>query len=131
MMKKTASIHVTLDYHDEQDFAEKMHLALRLIPVTTAMFANSPIAEGKLTGLLSTRAHIWQHTDPARCGMISEAFFRRPSFSAYVDYALDVPMLFIVRSNRWMKSCQCGSACTSSKKQRTVSLSRFCGWSTK
>ena len=102
MMRKTASIHVCLDYYNEQDFVEKIHLALSLVPFTTAIFANSPIAEGKLTGFLSTRAHIWQNTDPLRCGMISEAFFAHPTFSSYVEYALDVPMLFLVRNAVWI-----------------------------
>ena len=102
MMKMTASIQVNLDYVDEEDFSEKMRTALVLVPVITAMFANSPISEGALNGFLSKRAHIWNYTDAARCGLIGEKFFSRPQFSSYVEYALEVPMFFIIRDNRWI-----------------------------
>ena len=102
MMKMTASIQVNVDYLSEDDFAQKMRTALVLVPVVTAIFANSPISEGKLNGFLSKRAHIWNHTDPARCGLIGREFFSHPSFSSYVDYALEVPVLFIIRENRWI-----------------------------
>jgi glutamate--cysteine ligase len=103
MMKRTASIQVNVDYSDEEDFAEKMRTALVLVPVTTAIFANSPISRGKLNGFLSKRAHIWNYTDPGRCGLIGEEFFSHLRFSSYVDYALEVPMFFIVRDKRWIK----------------------------
>jgi len=103
MMKKTASIQVNVDYSDEEDFGEKMKVALLLAPFAIAIFANSPISEGKLNGFLSKRAHIWNYTDPLRCGLIKRDFFSNPGFSQYVDYALEVPLLFIVRDKRWIK----------------------------
>ena len=36
-------------------------------PVATALFANSPFKEGKPTGYLSWRSHVWTDTDPDRC----------------------------------------------------------------
>lgn len=104
MMKKTASIHVSLDYADEDDFSIKMRAALKLIPFTSAIFANSPVSEGRLNGFLSERMHIWNYTDPLRCGLISNHFFLNPCFSAYIDYALQVPMLFIKRYNHWIET---------------------------
>lgn len=100
MMKKTASIQVSVDYSDEDDFTRKMRTALRLAPIITAIFANSPISEGKINGFLSERAHIWNYTDSARSGLIGERFFSNPQFSSYVDYALEVPMFFIIRDER-------------------------------
>ena len=35
-------------------------------PVATALFANSPFKEGKPTGYLSWRSHVWTDTDPDR-----------------------------------------------------------------
>ena len=102
MMKMTASIQVNLDYVDEEDFSEKMRTALALVPLVSAMFANSPISEGTLNGFLSKRSHIWHHTDATRCGLIEKKFFSRPQFSSYVDYALKVPIIFIIRDNRWI-----------------------------
>jgi len=103
MMKKTASIQVNVDYLDEEDFSEKMRTALFLVPIITAIFANSPISQGRINGFLSERAHIWNYTDPARCGLIGEKFFSHPRFSSYVNYALKVPMFFIMRDNRWIE----------------------------
>lgn len=103
MMKKTASIQVSVDYSDEDDFTRKMRTALCLAPIITAIFANSPISEGKINGFLSERAHIWNYTDPARSGLIGERFFSNPQFSSYVDYALQVPMFFIIRDDQWIE----------------------------
>ncbi|MBE0477601.1 glutamate--cysteine ligase [Candidatus Aerophobetes bacterium] len=103
MMKKTASIQVNLDYLDEEDFSTKMGTALKLVPIITAIFANSPVSEGKLNGFLSKRACIWNYTDPARCHLINKRFFLKPRFSSYVDYALDVPMFFILRDEGWIE----------------------------
>lgn len=74
MMKKTASIRANLDFLDEDDFSQKIRAVLKLIPFTTAIFANSSVAGGKLTGFLSKRAYIWHHTNPARCGLIGKRF---------------------------------------------------------
>jgi len=103
MMKKTASIQISMDYFSEDDFVRKMRTALFLAPIITAIFANSPISEGKINGFLSERAHIWNHTDVARCGLIEEKFLFNPQFSTYVNYALQVPMFFIIRENRWVE----------------------------
>ncbi len=103
MMKKTASIQVSVDYYNEDDFTRKMRTALCVAPIITAIFANSPISEGKINGFLSERAHIWNYTDSARSGLIGESFFSNPRFFSYVDYALEVPMFFIKRNGRWIE----------------------------
>jgi glutamate--cysteine ligase len=68
MMTNTASIQANLDYSSEADMVKKMRVAQALQPVATAIFANSPFSGGKPNGYLSYRAHIWDHTDPDRCG---------------------------------------------------------------
>ena len=42
-------------------------------PVATALFANSPFKEGKPTGYLSWRSHVWTDTDPDRCATAAAA----------------------------------------------------------
>lgn len=93
MMKGTAAVQATYDYADEADAARKARLATRLGPLTTAMFANSPWTEGRSSGFMSYRGHIWTQTDPARTGLPDsvDAF----SFERWVDYLLDVPMMFV------------------------------------
>jgi glutamate--cysteine ligase len=82
---------------DEQDAMEKYRLSMALSPLLTALFANSCVSGGRANGFLSRRAYIWQHTDPARCGFIEELYDSQAGFSEYVEYALNVPMWFVVR----------------------------------
>jgi len=95
MMKGTCATQASYDFRDEADCARKVRLATRLGPLTTAIFANSPIAEGKPTGWASYRGHIWTRTDPRRTGFPEAA--SDFTFERWVDYLIDVPMMFIKR----------------------------------
>lgn len=102
MMKQTASIQISLDYTDEKDAAEKFRLAMAFSPVLVGIFANSPVLEGKITPFLSARTHIWSQTAPERTGILQKAFDPDFKFDDYVEYALDVPLLFIMRDGKWI-----------------------------
>jgi glutamate--cysteine ligase len=102
MMKQTATVQANIDYSDEKDAMEKFRTAMGLAPLITAMFANSPISEGRLNGYKSFRGHIWTDTDKARCGLLRFAFDPAVSFAHYVEYALDVPMYLIVRDGKYI-----------------------------
>jgi glutamate--cysteine ligase len=102
MMLRTCTIQANLDYSDELDMARKFRTSLALQPVATALFANSPFKEGKPSGLLSTRAHVWTDTDPDRTGLLDFVFDERFGYDAYVEYALDVPMYFVKRDGRYI-----------------------------
>ena len=100
MMKGTTSVQANFDYASEEDCARKFKVSLALGPLNTAMFANSPIAEGKLTGWRSFRSHIWTKTDPARTGFpaaVREGYTHR----RWLDYLLDTPMMFLKLGGRW------------------------------
>lgn len=101
MMKGTCAVQVSFDFADEEDCARKMLLSSRLAPLTTAMFANSPIAEGRDTGFSSFRGHIWTRTDPARTGIPNDRAF---SYEAWIDYLLDVPMMFMKVEGRYLSA---------------------------
>ncbi|HWP59866.1 MAG TPA: glutamate--cysteine ligase [Candidatus Acidoferrales bacterium] len=102
MMKQTATVQANIDYSDEKDAMAKFRTAMGLVPLIIAMFANSPIVEGELTGFRSFREHIWTRTDRARSGMLRFAFNADVSFHHYMEYALDVPMYFIVRDGAYI-----------------------------
>jgi glutamate--cysteine ligase len=102
MMKQTATVQVNIDYSDERDAMMKMRAGMGIASLLTAMFANSPLSDGRLNGYMSFRGHIWTETDPARCGLLPFVFRPTLGFSDYVEYALDVPMYFIVRDGRWV-----------------------------
>jgi glutamate--cysteine ligase len=102
MMFRTATVQVNLDFGDEADMVAKMRVGLALQPVATALFANSPFTEGKPNGFQSYRAEIWRDTDPDRTGLLPFVFEPGMGFERYVDYALDVPMYFVYRDERYI-----------------------------
>ncbi len=102
MMKQSAGLQVNFDYSDEADCIRKMRLSQALAPLLYGLFANSPFLDGQPSGFLSTRGEIWSRTDPDRTGML--AFLEKPNagFADYVEYALDVPMYFIIREGQYL-----------------------------
>jgi glutamate--cysteine ligase len=44
---------------------------------------------------------VWLDTDPDRCGLLPFAFGDAPIFDAYRDWALDVPMFFVYRNEKY------------------------------
>jgi len=102
MMLRTCTIQVNLDYSSEADMVKKFRVGLALQPVATALFANSPLTEGKPNGFKSFRSHIWEDTDPDRTGMLPFVFEDGFGYERYCDYALDVPMYFVYRDGRYI-----------------------------
>ena len=102
MMYRTCSVQTNLDYSSEADMVKKLRVSLALQPIATELFANSPFTEGKPNGFLSFRSEIWRDTDPHRSGMLPWAFQPGMGFERYVDYALDVPMYFVKRGERYI-----------------------------
>ena len=101
MMFRTCTVQANLDFSTEADMVKKLRVGLALQPVATALFANSPFTEGKPNGFLSFRSEIWRDTDPDRSGMLPWAFESGMGFERWVDYALDVPMYFVKRGDRY------------------------------
>src|SRR5438128_3268206 len=101
MMKQTATVQANIDYADERDAMLKLRVGMGLAPVLNAMFANSSLSDGDLNGYMSFRGHIWTDTDAARCGLLPLAFREGASFADYVDWALDVPLYFILRGGTY------------------------------
>ncbi len=103
MMKGTCCVQVNLDYADEEDCARKFHASLDLAPLNVALFANSPLGEGRELGWMSYRGHIWTRVDPRRTGFPAQV---RDGYShrGWVEYLLDAPMMFYVRDGAWRPS---------------------------
>ena len=55
MMIRTCTIQVNLDYSDEPDMQMKTLLSVKIQPIITALFANSPLSMGKPNGFLSKK----------------------------------------------------------------------------
>lgn len=101
MMYRTSTIQVNLDFESELDMRRKMQVSLKLQPLSTALFANSPFTEGKPNGLQSWRGEIWRDTDNQRAGLLDLCFSSEFGFADYVEWALDVPMYFLIREGRY------------------------------
>lgn len=79
------SLHLNLPFYDDAEF-EKLHAAVRvLLPLIPALSASSPIFEGKKTGFLDSRMHVYktnQKEIPEMTGkVIPEQVFSRKHYA--------------------------------------------------
>jgi glutamate--cysteine ligase len=95
MMRRTSTVQANYDYSSEADAMRKLRVSLKLAPVTTAMFANSPFVEGKITGEVSRRALVWTSVDPDRTGLLPQTWRDGARFGDYIEWALDCPMFML------------------------------------
>ena len=102
MMLMTATGQVSLDWRNEADCARKTTAVARVSPILLALYANSPITDGKLNGYLSFRSQIWTQTDPTRTGYPACIVDGNLTYARYTDWALDAPMLFLRRGGRYL-----------------------------
>ncbi len=104
MMRETAGIQANFDYKSEQDAVRKLSLALKMSPVISSVYSNSPVRGGKNTGYKSFRANSWLNVDEERCGLVSSRLFEKElnfSFTDYTQLLLDIPMIFIKRGEEY------------------------------
>ncbi len=106
MMKQTAGVQANIDYSDEADAMRKLKVSFALTPLIYAIFGNSPLSDGDLNGYLTYRAHIWTDTDPDRCGVPPWVFNENAGFEDYLEYAMDVPMYFLIRDHHYVDLTQ-------------------------
>ena len=101
MMYATATVQANFDYADEADMIDKMRTATGISSIVSAIFANSSLSEGKANGFISRRLQVWEDTDPDRTGLLAGVFAPDFGYRSYVEWALDVPMFFVVREGRY------------------------------
>ena len=97
MMLRTTTVQANLDFSSEEDAMRKLRVALRIQPIVSAMFANSPIVEGVPGGDLSRRTRVWLNVDPDRTGLIRSLWDNTASYEQYARWAANVPMFFFER----------------------------------
>jgi glutamate--cysteine ligase len=105
MMKRTTTVQANLDYSDEADCADKLRTAMGITSLVTALWASSPLVDGKDSGFQSYRAYAWLSTDDARCGLLPFVFADGGGeriYDAYLEWALDVPMFFVLRDGNYV-----------------------------
>jgi glutamate--cysteine ligase len=101
MMHLSATVQANFDYGSEADMAAKLRTAMGVSPLVSALFANSPLYLGKPSGYVTRRVHVWRHVDPDRCGMLPFVFEPGLGYEAYVEWALDVPMFFVLHDGQY------------------------------
>lgn len=98
MMHRTCTVQGNYDFSSEEDAMRKVRLGMKLAPLASAMFANSPWYEGEEFGGVSFRAKVWTDVDPDRTGLVPAIWSENSTFDDYVDWALDVPMFLFKRN---------------------------------
>ena len=102
MMHASATVQANFDFSDEADMALKLRTAMGCTSIISAIFANSSISAGRENGFASKRMAIWRETDPDRCGLLDFVFEEDFGYREYAEWALDVPMFFLVRDGRYI-----------------------------
>lgn len=102
MMKCTATNQVNFDYLDEQNAMDSLRVVLGISSIVSALFAHSSFSGGKPNGYATKRLYIWAHTDPDRTGLLLDFFDQGRSFKDYLEYLLELPMMFVVRDGKWL-----------------------------
>ena len=102
MMKRTATVQANFDYENEADMVASFRVGLAVAPIVTALFANSPLVEGRPTGVFSERMQIWQDTDDDRAGFPEVVFDADFGYQKWLEYALGVPMYFVRRGTEYL-----------------------------
>ncbi|MFO0661319.1 MAG: glutamate-cysteine ligase family protein [Polyangiaceae bacterium] len=100
MMRRTATVQANFDYANEADAMKKLIVSLKLSPLVTAMFANSPFYEGAPFGGKSFRAKVWLDVEPSRQGLVPNMFREGAGYREYIEWALDAPMFLLKREGR-------------------------------
>lgn len=101
MMLLTCGMHVNVDLGVDRTLSAKRVIAANLlIPIATALFANSGIVAGDRSTHTSMRSMVWQRVDPTRTGLMdmSSVLQRRDLDSiveAYLRFALHAPVIYI------------------------------------
>jgi len=101
MMYQTCGTQINLDYTSEKDFVKKFKLSSFLVPISSAIFANSSIVENKNSGYLSYRSRVWQRT--ARAGL-PKYFLENMNFEKYADMTMKMPLLFVIKDSNYLNA---------------------------
>ncbi|MFC7388156.1 glutamate-cysteine ligase family protein [Sphaerisporangium rhizosphaerae] len=90
MMCLTASVQVNVDFGARP--AERWDRAVRLGPLLSACFANSPILDGRPCGWMSGRQAVWLHLDPTRTHPVVSG---DDPAAAWARYLMDARLMLV------------------------------------
>lgn len=95
MMKGTASLQVSLDYHSEIDFSRKFLAASWLMPIIFAVLDNTPLFEGDWADSWGIRSQIWANCDEDRSGLLPIELMKDGlNYKDYAEFIVNMPAIF-------------------------------------
>jgi glutamate--cysteine ligase len=89
MMRTCCAVQINVDSGGPTQIGRRWLLANLMAPILTAMFANSPLADGRWSGWKSERARVWQGVDPSRTGLV----LGTDGPAEYLQFALDADVM--------------------------------------
>ncbi len=99
-LKKTNSVHVNFGYTSEEDAITKFQTTYLVAPILGAMYACSPLSCNRFSGYMGNRLRICQEFSPERNAVRKEFFADNFSFEKWIDYTLNLPVLYITRNKK-------------------------------
>ncbi len=97
MMRQTAAIQANVDLGAHDAAPSRWETAHALGPLLAAAFANSPFLASAPSGWLSTRLSVWLAIERGRSAPVGDV---GGAGSAWADYALRAPVMFIRSSDQ-------------------------------
>lgn len=95
MMRATAACHVSIDYFDEEDFADKYRLAWLLNPIFAFLTENvTRFEDVPFKGHL-LRDTIWQGVDNVRTSICPDLFEESFGFESYARWLMTIPVIVV------------------------------------
>ncbi len=99
-MKRTNGLTVNFSYADEENAMKKIQTAFRITPIFGAMFASSPLSEGRVNELLDMRRNCIFSFDPERNAMPENILDKDFSFKKWIEYNINFPVFLIKRKGQ-------------------------------
>lgn len=96
MMCGTAALQVSLDTGPTDEIETRWARAHHIGPLLLAMFANSPLLEGRPSGWRSSRWGAWNRIDPGRTAPVFEPDSGLSPGDQWAHYALDAGVMLIL-----------------------------------
>ena len=93
-MTQITTVQTTIDFVDADDLRRKHRMANVVSPLVAALFVNSPVQAGSLTGALSRRMQIWAEVDPRRVGFFEHSIKCNFSIEDLITWAVKLPLIY-------------------------------------
>jgi glutamate--cysteine ligase len=102
VMGLALSTQATFDYVSASDLCRKLRMQVAVSPIAAALFVNSPLEDGRPTGIQSRRMAYWFRHSPRRTGLLPPALRDQPTIDEFVEWAAGLPMIYRKQGNGYV-----------------------------